>query len=138
MAIQVDHMIIPARDRVEAARRLAALLDVPWDKAQGEFAAVYVNEGSTLDFAEMPDYQGRHHVCFRVSDAEFDAILGRIRAAGIAYRSLPRGDNDGRINTRLGGKNVYWEDADGHLWEILTVSYARQAGTERAPAPTPA
>ena len=30
-----------------------------------------------------------------------------------------------RINTRLGGKNLYWQDADGHLWEILTVSYAR-------------
>ena len=30
-----------------------------------------------------------------------------------------------QINTRLGGKNVYWQDADGHLWEILTVSYAR-------------
>ena len=30
-----------------------------------------------------------------------------------------------QINTRLGGKNLYWEDADAHLWEILTVSYAR-------------
>jgi hypothetical protein len=30
-----------------------------------------------------------------------------------------------QINRRLGGKNVYWQDADGHLWEILTVSYAR-------------
>ena len=29
------------------------------------------------------------------------------------------------INTRLGGKNVYWQDADDHLWEVLTVSYAR-------------
>jgi hypothetical protein len=30
-----------------------------------------------------------------------------------------------QINRRLGGKNLYWQDADGHLWEILTVSYAR-------------
>jgi hypothetical protein len=30
-----------------------------------------------------------------------------------------------QINTRLGGKNLYWQDADSHLWEILTVSYAR-------------
>jgi hypothetical protein len=30
-----------------------------------------------------------------------------------------------QINRRLGGKNLYWEDRDGHLWEILTVSYAR-------------
>jgi hypothetical protein len=30
-----------------------------------------------------------------------------------------------QINRRLGGKNLYWQDTDGHLWEILTVSYAR-------------
>jgi hypothetical protein len=31
-----------------------------------------------------------------------------------------------QINRRLGGKNLYWQDGDGHLWEILTVSYARE------------
>jgi hypothetical protein len=36
------------------------------------------------------------------------------------------------LNTRLGGKNVYWGDADGHQWEILTASYAR------ADSPSPA
>jgi hypothetical protein len=30
-----------------------------------------------------------------------------------------------QINRRLGGKNVYWQDADAHLWEILTARYAR-------------
>jgi hypothetical protein len=30
-----------------------------------------------------------------------------------------------QINRRLGGKNLYGQDADGHLWEILTVSYVR-------------
>jgi predicted lactoylglutathione lyase len=25
----------------------------------------------------------------------------------------------------MGGRNIYWNDADGHVWEILTVSYAR-------------
>jgi catechol 2,3-dioxygenase-like lactoylglutathione lyase family enzyme len=127
MAIQVDHIIVPAQDRVEAARRLAGLLDVPWEKTQGEFSPVYVNDGLTLDFAQRPEFEGRHHICFRVSDADFDAIFGRIRAAGLAYRSRPHGENDMTINTRLGGKNLYWQDADGHLWEILTVSYARRA-----------
>jgi catechol 2,3-dioxygenase-like lactoylglutathione lyase family enzyme len=127
MAIQVDHIIVPAQDRVEAARRLAGLLDVPWEKTQGEFSPVYVNDGLTLDFAQRPEFEGRHHICFRVSDADFDAIFGRIRAAGLAYRSRPHGENDMTINTRLGGKNLYWQDADRHLWEILTVSYARPA-----------
>jgi hypothetical protein len=30
-----------------------------------------------------------------------------------------------QINRRLGGRNFYWQDEDGHLWEVLTVSYAR-------------
>ena len=39
------------------------------------------------------------------------------------------------INSRLGGKNLYWQDPDGHLWEILTVSYAR---ADSPPLPTAA
>lgn len=39
--------------------------------------------------------------------------------------STPLGEDDMQINWRLGGGNAYWQDADGHLWEILTVSYAR-------------
>jgi catechol 2,3-dioxygenase-like lactoylglutathione lyase family enzyme len=124
MAIQLDHLIVPSRNRLEGAKFLAHLLDAPWAESQGSFTPVYVNEDLTLDFADREPFE-RHHYCFRVTDEEFDAIFGRIRAAGIAYRSRPRGENDRQINTRLGGKNVYWEDADGHLWEILTVSYAR-------------
>jgi catechol 2,3-dioxygenase-like lactoylglutathione lyase family enzyme len=124
MAIQLDHLIVPVQDKHAAAKRLAALLDVPSAESLGEFVAVFVNDGLTLDFATREGFEG-HHVCFRVSDAEFDAIFARIQAAGIKYRSRPRGEDDMRINTRLGGKNLYWQDADGHLWEILTVSYTR-------------
>ena len=124
MAIRLDHIIVPSHDRVEAARLLAGLLDVPWQKSQGSFTPVYVNEGLTLDFAERQQFES-HHICFHVTDADFEAIFGRIKAAGITYRSRPRGENDMQINTRLGGRNLYWEDPDGHLWEILTVSYAR-------------
>jgi len=57
---------------------------------------------------------------------EFDAILGRIQAAGIPYRSSVRGPVDGAINTDYGGRMFYWNDPEGHQWELLTVSYARQ------------
>ncbi len=132
MAIQLDHIIVPSRDRFEGARFLAGLLEVPWQKSQGEFSPVYVNDSLTLDFANRDQFE-RHHLCFRVDDAGFEAIFGRIKAAGIPYRSRPRGENDMQINTRLGGKNVYWQDADGHLWEILTVSYARADSPQLTP-----
>ena len=124
MAIQLDHLIVPSRDKHASAKQLAELLDVPSAESLGEFVAVFVNDGVTLDFAEREGFAS-HHICFRVTDAEFDAIFGRIKAAGIPYRSRPHGDNDFAVNTRLGGKNIYWQNADGHLWEILTISYAR-------------
>jgi hypothetical protein len=61
-----------------------------------------------------------------VNDDEFDGIWDRVRAAGIPYRSTPRGPDDLQLNTRMGGRNFYWTDSDGHNWEVLTVSYARQ------------
>ena len=124
MAIQLDHVIVPSHDKLHGAKLLAELLDVPWAEAQGSFTPVYVNDGLTLDFADREAFEG-HHFCFRVSDEVFDAILARIQARQIPYRGRPRGENDRQINTRLGGRNLYWDDADGHLWEILTVSYAR-------------
>jgi catechol 2,3-dioxygenase-like lactoylglutathione lyase family enzyme len=124
MTIQLDHLIVPSHNRVDGAKALAELLDVPWATSQGTFSPVYLNDSVTLDFADREQFE-RHHYAFRVSEEAFDAILGRIEARGIPYRDHPRGENNHQINRRLGGKNLYWEDADGHLWEILTVSYAR-------------
>ena len=134
MAIQLDHVIVPSHNRFESAKFLASLLGVPWQESHGNFTPVFVNDALTLDFADREAFES-HHYCFRVSDGEFDAIFGRIQAAPIKYRSRPRGDDDMQINRRLGGKNVYWQDADGHLWEMLTVSYARAESPSLAAAP---
>ena len=123
MTIALDHTIVPSRDPIAGAERPASLLGVPWEQG-GHFTPVHVNEGLTLDFAREETF-AHHHYCFRVTEPDFDAIFGRIRAASIPYRSRPHGDADFTINTRLGGRNIYWNDADGHVWEILTVSYAR-------------
>jgi catechol 2,3-dioxygenase-like lactoylglutathione lyase family enzyme len=126
MAIQLDHFIVPTHDQVGSARRLAELLDVPWaPTALGPFSPVYLNDGLTLDFQQTGEDFPVHHYCFRVSQAEFDAILARLQAAGIAYRSNVRGPVDSKINTDYGGSMIYWNEPDGHQWEMLTVSYAR-------------
>jgi hypothetical protein len=125
MAILLDHLIVPSRHPVASAQSLAAVLDVPWEAERGHFTPVYVNDTLTLDFAERDQFAS-HHYCFHVSDAEFDGIFARVHAAGIVYRSTPRGDDDMQLNTRRGGRNFYWTDSDGHIWEVLTVSYARR------------
>ena len=124
MAILLDHLIVPSRQPVAAAGSLADILGVAWEEERGHFTPVYVSSTLTLDFARRESFDS-HHYCFHVSDAEFDGIFARLRAAGIPYRSTPLGDDDLQLNTRLGGRNFYWTDSDGHIWEVLTVSYAR-------------
>lgn len=126
MAIYLDHTIVPSRNKVASARLLGKLLGVPSaEAALGPFAPVYINDGLTLDFIDTDENFPIHHFCFRVSEAEFDAILGRIHAAGIKYRSAVCGPDDLRVNTDFGGRMVYWNEPGGHQWEMLTVSYAR-------------
>lgn len=129
MTIELDHLLVPSRDRFAAARQLAGLLGVPWSETGiGPFCPVFVNDGLTLDFDQAEGEFPVQHYCFRVSQDEFDAILARIRAAGIPYRSTPQGAADMRINTYNGGNIVYWNEPDGHVWELLTISYARRPG----------
>jgi len=124
MTIQLDHTIVPSHTQVASAKLLAELLGVPWAATGvGPFSPVYVNDGFTLDFIDTDENFPVYHFCFRVEQEEFDAILARIKAAGIQYRSTPGGVMDMKIGAQYG--NVYWNEPDGHYWEMLTVSYAR-------------
>ncbi len=127
MPIGLDHILVPARDKVAAAKLLAELLGVPWSETGiGPFAPVFVSDALTIDFDQWNEPFSLGHYCFHVSEAEFDAILDRIRAAGIPFRSRVHGAVDLQIDTEHGGKIVYWNEPEGHQWEMLTVSYARQ------------
>jgi hypothetical protein len=124
--IALDHLLVPSRDRDGSARRLAAILGVQVGAARfGPFTAVHVSDGLTLDFDQAEGSLPVLHYAFRVAEPEFDAILGRLQALGVPYRSSPNGPIDGQVNTAHGGRIVYWSEPDGHVWEALTVSYAR-------------
>jgi hypothetical protein len=128
MGVQLDHFIVSARDKAASGKRLGELLGVPHGPAAaGPFFAVYLNDGLTLDFIDTDEEFPVEHYCFRVTNAQFDAILGRIKEAGIPYRSAVHAPVDMQISTQFGGRGVYWNEPEGHQWEILTVSYARQA-----------
>ena len=121
-------MIVPSRDRERAAELLAGILGVPWAKSGvGPFCPVYVNDGLTLDFDQADGPFPVQHYCFRASESEFDGVVARLKDRGIKYGSTPHAPSDLRINTQHGGRIVYWKEPDGHVWEVLTVSYARPA-----------
>ncbi len=126
--VELDHTIVASRNARAAAQRLADILGVPWAEraAFGPFCPVYVSDGLTLDFDQHDSAFPIQHFCFRVSESAFDGLIARLRALGIAMRSTPHGEVDGQVNTQHGGRIVYWSEPDGHVWEALTLSYARQ------------
>ena len=90
MTIELDHVIVSAKNQRASARMLAELLGVRWAEAgAGPFSPVYVNDGLTLDFIDDDGPFPVQHFCFRVSQDEFDSILKRLHAAGIKYRLHP-------------------------------------------------
>ena len=127
MSIQLDHLMVPSRDKIAGARLLAELLDVPWSATGiGPFAPVYVSDSLTLDFDQWSEPVPAIHYCFRMTPDEFNATLERLKARGIAYRSCVHGEVDYQVGSYNGGSIVYWNAPDGHAWEMLTVSYARE------------
>jgi catechol 2,3-dioxygenase-like lactoylglutathione lyase family enzyme len=119
MAIMLDHTIVPAHDKVASARFFARIFGLHYNGPHSHFAPVKVNDSLTLDFDNRESFDW-HHYAFKVGDAEFDAIFGRVQHEGIAYGSGPRSRTDMQINHRNGGRGVYFEDPNGHVLEILT------------------
>lgn len=130
MTIRLDHTIVPAKDKVASAEFFAEIFGLTV-KLVGHFAQVQINESLSFDFADEPEPWGgpgfdprtgqSHHYAFHVSDAEFEAIFGRVKAKGLAYGSGPYNHTDGQIYIRRGGRGFYFEDPNGHLLEVMTV-----------------
>ncbi|MGH8644866.1 MAG: VOC family protein [Gammaproteobacteria bacterium] len=127
-----NHTVVPARDKVVSAKFFARIFGLPFEEdAVGYFAPVHVNDALTIDFADSARWISGfanstqipvHHYAFKVSEEDFDAIFGRIKAEGIAYGSGPPNPvDDMTINHRGGGRGVYFRDPDGHILELLTV-----------------
>jgi catechol 2,3-dioxygenase-like lactoylglutathione lyase family enzyme len=120
MAVQLNHTIVPARDKEASARFYARMFGFAYAGPQGHFAPVRIQSQSlTLDFDENESFEPGHYA-FKVSEAEFDEIFARIRADGMSYGSGPFSSEDGQINHWNGGRGVYFRDPGGHLLEILT------------------
>src|SRR2546423_2364118 len=86
MTITLNHTIVPARDKEAAARFFAQIFGLAFENTKAHFAPVRVNETLTLLF-DTDDAFASHHYAFHVSDAEFDAIFGRIKQGGLSYGS---------------------------------------------------
>jgi catechol 2,3-dioxygenase-like lactoylglutathione lyase family enzyme len=120
MTIVLNHTIVPARDKVAAARFFANIFGLSFGAESGHFMAVRVNESLTFLFDDDESF-GSHHYAFHVSESEFDSIFARIKEAGLAYGGTPWSLDDGKLND-WGGRGLYFKDPNGHILELMTVA----------------
>jgi len=123
MSVQLNHTIVWCRDEQKSAAFVADLFGLSPPRAFGPFAVVDLDNGVSLDYHAIDGDIAVQHYAFLVSEADFDAIFGRIGARGLEYWADPGRSRPGQINHNDGGRGVYFKDPDGHLLEIITRPY---------------
>jgi catechol 2,3-dioxygenase-like lactoylglutathione lyase family enzyme len=123
MAVHFNHTILMARDSKASATFLAEILGLPAPQQWGPFQVVKTENDANLDYMDTDSEISPQHYAFLVSDAEFDAIFGRVRARKLTYWADPMQKREGEINHHDGGRGVYFEDPNGHFLEIITRPY---------------
>ena len=121
--MEFNHTIVWCNDKAMSAGFLANILGRPDPEPFGHFLVVKLDNGVSLDFMEKDGEVARQHYAFLIKEDEFDAVLGRIRQAGLDYWADPAKSRPGEINHNNGGRGVYFPDPNGHLLEVITRPY---------------
>jgi catechol 2,3-dioxygenase-like lactoylglutathione lyase family enzyme len=88
VTVELNHIIIPSRDKVASSRFLAEILGVDPPRPVSHFMAVETTNGVSLDYDDSDDFRPQH-CAFLVGDDDFDAIFERVTAANITYSPTP-------------------------------------------------
>jgi catechol 2,3-dioxygenase-like lactoylglutathione lyase family enzyme len=128
MTAKLNHTIVHARDKRASGAFYVEVMGFAAPRAFGPFLDVETANGVTLALLETDERFEPQHYAFLVTDAEFDAILARVKARGLDYWADPAKKTKGQTNTHFGGRGVYFEDPGGHLLEIITRPYGDWPG----------
>jgi hypothetical protein len=118
LSVQLNHTIVRSRDKFASAELLARILGVEPPEKSGHFAKVDVANGISLDFDDADAILPEHYA-FLVDEADFDAILKRVKDEGITYYASYGHEGPGRLNNRRGGRGFYFDNPDGHSMEVF-------------------
>src|SRR5579863_9964943 len=120
LAVEVNHIVVPAMDQRASAELLAHVLGLGVrDYDSGHLVRVCSNDGLTIDFSQ-PQTSVRDLQCaFLLTGAEFDSALARMRAGRINFHAAFDGKGGGELNHQHGARGFYLTDPDGHLYEMV-------------------
>jgi len=123
VSVQLNHTIVSCKDQQRSAAFITEILGLPEATRFAHFLVVQVDNGVSLDYSETSDEITAQHYAFLVGEEEFDASFARIKDQGLPYWADPGRTRPNVINTRDGGRGLYFEDPDGHFMEIITRPY---------------
>ena len=102
--IRIDHIGVPTRIRLDAARFLASVFDLDRQiPDEGRFAPIRVSPEFAIVFLDSEHIEPMH-VAFLVDDDAFDATRSRLRSQRVAYGTQPNDPTTGRIDHLLSGQ----------------------------------
>jgi catechol 2,3-dioxygenase-like lactoylglutathione lyase family enzyme len=117
----LSHITLIVSDLERAARLLRDVLDArelyrSGDETFSRSAEMFFDIGgvwvAVMEGEALPT-RTYNHIAFQIPDAEFDAYLARVRAAGVdVAEPRPRVAGEGR--------SIYFHDFDNHLFELHT------------------
>ncbi|MCP3058212.1 VOC family protein [Myxococcus sp. K38C18041901] len=119
--MQLDHLAVDARD-VDAsswflARILGAKAPVP-EGADDDMRRIDLDHGCFVLFSHASEPRFSH-VAFRVDPARFTQVVARLQEARVPFGNEPFDTANGQTQDPLGGAGrVYFQDGNGHLWEV--------------------
>ena len=122
MIYRLDHIALLVRDLDEAVAFLTTVIglaEIP--NPMGGTAIRWIEIGDGRRFHVQAGDTGRVHVekqtHFALSATDFDAVLARFRAQGIAFSDMQ--GTPGALNTRPDGmRAVFVQDPNGYWFEI--------------------
>ena len=128
MSAKLNHTIVWCHDQEKSATFLTEILGLPPPRRFMGFLVVDLANDVSVDYLPAESEPiALQHLAFLVSEEEFDGALGRIRERTNEIWADPAKKQPGRINHHFGGRGVYFDDPNGHLFEIITAPYGDPA-----------
>jgi catechol 2,3-dioxygenase-like lactoylglutathione lyase family enzyme len=124
MTVILDHTIVLSPNKLGSALFLSYILGRPYPGAFARFAPVKLDDELNIDYAdaESEDYERRRFTLL-VSDDELDDIVARLQTERVPFGSEPEQIGNRQLNNRGGGRGLFFQDPNGHTFELTTVAY---------------
>ena len=115
MSVQLNHTIVWCRDQAKSTEFLTKILGLPPARRFMHFLVIELSNEVSIDYFETVEPIALQHLAFKVSEHDFDLVLGRLRESVPQIWADPARTQPGEINYHGGGRGVYFQDPDGHV-----------------------